>query len=424
MIEIKDSQPQTVIPGGGPGAGYVSKTAIGIILTFFCLLALGLLGFLVGYWPDSEPTPASTSVTAIKPSSTGKPTPADTSHTQTTDNGTAQTTDNTTTDNMPTTTGGSKGTKPADNKSNQVKGKNAQPAVQPLASPPEAGIKITGISPTSSDPKGGTLALISGSEFPNTVTVQFGESQASEVAVISKELIRVKVPAHAVGVVDVTVKDNGKTTDLAQGFTYRDSLTQHSVLLLVLLAGALGGTLYSLVSLSWYIGNREFKWSWVPSYLVRPLTAAALACIFFLTLVTGVWTDQTGKNQLWIVGLSALVGLFSKQGYEKLKAIFEAVLTPAPKGADTPKTVPAGGLGIDKSSGRAAGGDIVQITGSGFTAATTVQFDTVAATSVRVDSPTVLHVAVPPHAPGQVNVTVTNPGTPPEIRTVKYTYTP
>src|SRR5205085_11013356 len=133
------------------------------------------------------------------------------------------------------------------------------------------------------------------------------------------------------------------------GFAYRDSLTQRSVLLLVLLAGALGGTLYSLVSLSWYIGNREFKWSWVPSYIVRPLTAASLACIFFLTLVTGVWTDQTGTNQLWMLRLTALVGLSSKQGYEKLKAIFEPVPTPAPKGADTPKTIPAGGLAIGES---------------------------------------------------------------------------
>ena len=422
---MDNEQPQTVIPGNGPGEEYVGKTGMWIILAVFCLLAFGLLGFLVGLWPDPEPASDRTPAATVKPSSAGKPSPTNTAPTQTSDNAPPQTTDNTATDTTTTdntntgntTTGNTTTGKRDSNLTNSMTSRTTDTKGS------EAGFKITSISPASSDPKGGALALISGSGFPNTVTVEFGESQATEVTVVNNELIRLKVPNHDVGVVNVTVRGDGKTAELAQGFTYRESLTQRYILLLVLLAGALGGTLYSLISLSWYIGNREFKWSWVPSYFVRPLTAASLACIFFLTLVTGVWTDQSGKGRLWIVGFAALVGLFSKQGYEKLKAIFEAVLTPAPKGADTPKTVPVGGLGIDTSSGPAAGGGIVQITGSGFTAATTVQFDTVSATSIRVDSPTVLHVVVPPHAPGQVNITVTNPGTPPLIRTVKYTYT-
>jgi hypothetical protein len=100
--------------------------------------------------------------------------------------------------------------------------------------------------------------------------------------------------------------------------------------------------------------------------------------------------------------------------------IFEALFAPAPKGADSVKTAPAGTLSIDKSSGQQ--GDVVQITGSGFTAATTVRFDAVAA-AVIVKNPTVLSVTVPPHSPGQVDVTVTNPGNPPEIHTLKFTYT-
>jgi hypothetical protein len=420
---MSDTQPQTVVPGDGPGADYVSKTAIWIILTSFCLIAITLLVLLVVFWPDPDSAPATASVAAVQSSSSEKPAP-DTQPTQTTagatsDNATMEnatsnnaTSDQTTSDKTapakkpPQTPGKKNPNKPADNK------------------PAETGLKVTSISPASSGPTGGTLALISGSGFANGATVKFGESPATDVAVVCKELIRVKVPAHPAGVVDVIVKIDGNTTDLTQGFAYRDALRQSDILLLVLLAGALGGTLYSLISLSWYIGNRELKWSWVPSYVTRPFTAAALACIFFLTLVTGVWTDPTGKGQLWIIGLSALVGLFSKQAYEKLKAIFEAALTSAPKGADQVKTVPAGGLGIDKSSGPAAGGDTVQITGSGFTAATTVRFDTLAATSVNVNSSTVLQAVAPPHAAGQVDIIVTNPGVPPEVRTVKYTYTP
>jgi len=415
---MSNEQPQTVIPGDGPGGEYVSRTGIWILLACFCVVALGLLSSLFALWPDSEPASPPASAAAAKPPSPERSPSTATTSDLTTDNTTAQTTDNTTTDNAtpgnPTAGNATQAKKDA-----KTGGGTPSPTNKKDS---EAGFKITSISPAAGDPKGGALALISGSGFPGTVTVNFGEVPATEVAVVCNELIRVKVPAHAAGVVDVTVKGGGKTEELTQGFSYRDSLRERSVLLLVLLAGALGGTLYSLISLAWYIGNRELKWSWVPSYIVRPFTAAALACIFFLTLVTGVWTDQTGKGQLWIVGLAALVGLFSRQGYEKLKAIFEAVLAPAPKGADTPKTAPAGGLGINPSSGPAAGGNIVQITGSGFTAATTVQFDTTAATSIHLNSPTALHVVAPQHALGQVNVTVTNPGNPPEVRTVKYTY--
>ncbi len=400
---MNDTQPQppTVIPGDGPGAEYVSRRGIWIILIIFCIVALGLLGSLVVLWPGPDSTPAPTSVAVVQPPATEKP-PTDTSSRQTTD---IQTTDLTSSDL----------TKPT----HTDKSKPGTPTFPSTGKPTGAGFKITSISPAFDDPKGGTLALISGSDFPNTVTVRFGEAQATEVAVVCKELIRVKVPAHAAGVVDVTVKGDSETTDLAQGFAYRDSLSQRSILLLVLLAGALGGTLYSLISLPWYVGNRELKWSWVPSYLARPFTAAALAGIFFLILATGVWTGVTGTGQLWIVGFAALVGLFSKEGYQRLKMIFEALFAPAPKGADSVKTAPAGTLVIDKSSGQQ--GDIVQITGSGFTAATTVRFDAAAA-AVIVKSPTVLSVTVPPHVPGQVDVTVTNPGNPPEIHTLKFTY--
>jgi hypothetical protein len=324
---MNDAQPQTVIPGDGPGAEYVSRRGIWIILIAFCLVALGLLGSLVVLWPDPDSAPAPKPVAAASTEklSTGTPS-AQTSDSQTSDN---QTPDHQTSDNQ----------------------------TSDQAAPSPRTPKVTNPSGNPANSEGNKPSVV-------------------------------KIP-------------------------------QWSVLLLVLLAGALGGTLYSLISLPWYVGNRELKWSWVPSYLVRPFTSAALAGIFFLILATGVWNGVTGSGQLWIIGFSALVGLFSKEGYQRLKMIFEALFAPAPKGADSVKTAPAGTLVIDKSSGQQ--GDIVQITGSGFTAATTVRFDAVAA-AVIVKSSTVLSVTVPPHSPGQVDVTVTNPGNPPEIHTLKFTY--
>src|SRR5439155_622747 len=40
--------------------------------------------------------------------------------------------------------------------------------------------------------------------------------------------------------------------------------------LTVALSGALGGLIHTIRSLSWYVGNRDFRWSWVPFNLMLP----------------------------------------------------------------------------------------------------------------------------------------------------------
>jgi hypothetical protein len=356
---------QTVVAGGGPGAAYVNRAWILLILAILCLLGLLFLGLLVWTWPNCDlgicPAPAKTK---------------------------AQT-----------------------------------PAA---AMPPSTGLEVSDVSPSSGEIEGNTLVFISGSGFANPATVKFDENAATEVKVVSPSLIRAKTPAHADGVVDVSVASDAKSASFRRGFTYQSSSSQRCILILVLLAGALGGTLHSIRSIVWYVGNRDLRRSWVPMYFFRPLTGAALACIFFLAFVSGVWTPQSGSGRLWIVGVAALVGLFSAQGYEKLKKVFEALLTAVPPAADAPKTVPTTGApALDPASGPA--GTLVKITGSGFTAATTVLFGTVAATSIRVDNPTTLFAVAPAQPPGQaagpVDVTVTSPGNPPGVQTHRYTYT-
>jgi hypothetical protein len=63
--------------------------------------------------------------------------------------------------------------------------------------------------------------------------------------------------------------------------------------------------------------------------------------------------------------------------------------------------------GISPASGAAAGGDTVTVTGTGFTAASSVQFGSVPATDLNVASDTQLTVtSPPPNASGAVDVTV------------------
>lgn len=64
---------------------------------------------------------------------------------------------------------------------------------------------------------------------------------------------------------------------------------------------------------------------------------------------------------------------------------------------------------VDPAIGDTAGGDTVEITGSGFDADVQVVFDHIFPLSVVWNSPTSITVVIPPHAPGLVDVTVTNP---------------
>jgi hypothetical protein len=49
------------------------------------------------------------------------------------------------------------------------------------------------------------------------------------------------------------------------------------LLLIVALAGALGGQVRSLRSLAWYVGNRILRRSWLILYILTPLVGATLA---------------------------------------------------------------------------------------------------------------------------------------------------
>lgn len=105
----------------------------------------------------------------------------------------------------------------------------------------------------------------------------------------------------------------------------------------VAVAGALGGLIHTLRSLSWYVGNRHLRWSWLPFYLFLPLVGATLATVFYLTLRGGLFSSSTTTAQVNAYGFSAvgaLSGLFSEQATEKLRTVFTALFTDAKQGQD------------------------------------------------------------------------------------------
>jgi hypothetical protein len=162
---------------------------------------------------------------------------------------------------------------------------------------------------------------------------------------------------------------------------------------IVLLAGSLGGMVHTLRSLYWYVGNRNLRYSWLLMYVTLPITGAALALIAYVVLRGGLTTTFASSQDISPFGMAAvaaLVGLFSRETAEKLRAVFETLLAPAEKGKD--QAVPVQVERIKPATG-AVGSDLT-ITGTGLAAATAVQFGGVRA-APTVISDTELRVKVP-----------------------------
>jgi hypothetical protein len=109
------------------------------------------------------------------------------------------------------------------------------------------------------------------------------------------------------------------------------------LLLIVILAGALGNLVHTVRSVYWYVGNRSLKWSWLAKYILQPFAASALAVIFYVVVRGGFFSPQTtfeNTSPFGFAALAALVGLFSEQAVLKLKTVAETVFQPPAPGAD------------------------------------------------------------------------------------------
>ena len=113
------------------------------------------------------------------------------------------------------------------------------------------------------------------------------------------------------------------------------------LLLIVILAGALGSLVHTVRSVYWYVGNRSLKWSWLVKYVLQPFAGSALAVIFYVVVRGGFFSPQTtfeNTSPFGFAALAALVGLFSEQAVLKLKKVAETVLeSPAPGADATPQ---------------------------------------------------------------------------------------
>ncbi len=195
------------------------------------------------------------------------------------------------------------------------------------------------------------------------------------------------------------------------------------LILLVLLAGAIGSYVHATSSLVDYLGNRTLVSSWVWWYLLRPFIGMMLALIFYFGFRGGFITggvNQGGEgaanfiNPFGIAALGGLVGMFSKVAADKLNEVFVTLFRPASGQGDAKRgdklsdsfTPNIGSL--SPNTGPTAGGTPVTLTGTGFMTGAVVTFGGAAATAVVVAGPTSITAITPARPAGPVNVEVAN----------------
>lgn len=105
------------------------------------------------------------------------------------------------------------------------------------------------------------------------------------------------------------------------------------LLILVLLAGALGSYIHAVQSFASYVGNARFKATWTWWYILRvPMGSALAVFVYFVVrgglLAAGTATASGAANDLNLFGImsfSGLAGLFSKQAADKLAEVFDTL---------------------------------------------------------------------------------------------------
>jgi len=110
------------------------------------------------------------------------------------------------------------------------------------------------------------------------------------------------------------------------------------LLLIVMLAGALGSLVHALRSFCWYVGNRNLVRSWLAMFILLPLVGTTLAVVFYFVVRGGFFSPQASfkdTSPFGFAALAGLIGMFSQQAVLKLKEVAETMLTRPKEGQDS-----------------------------------------------------------------------------------------
>ena len=184
------------------------------------------------------------------------------------------------------------------------------------------------------------------------------------------------------------------------------------LLLLVVLASAVGSFVHVATSFANYAGRNRFETSWVTWYVLRCPIGAALATVFYFVVRAGFFSGDAPSSAVNVYGVAAVagfVGLFSRQATDKLRELFDTLFKTDGAEADVDPV-----LGSVAPNPVTVGDEPVHLTltGSGFVRLSEVR---VGGRALPVTSvgPTQLTVEVPAddlRGRPFVDVSVLNPG--------------
>jgi hypothetical protein len=106
--------------------------------------------------------------------------------------------------------------------------------------------------------------------------------------------------------------------------------------LIVALGGAIGGLTHTIRSVSWYVGNRQLRWSWLLFNLMLPVVGALAGTVFYVVLRAGLFSSTAAGavSPFGFTTVAVLAGLFSEQAMEKLRQIATQLFSEQPVGQD------------------------------------------------------------------------------------------
>jgi hypothetical protein len=245
---------------------------------------------------------------------------------------------------------------------------------------------VSGISPTFGLTGGGTSITIIGSDFVSGATVTIGGSAATGVAVVDPTTIIATTPAGTVGTATVTVTNpDTQSGSCINCFTYGVPLPAPTVSAISPTSGpATGGTAITISGTDFISGATV------------TIGGGAASGVTFISASTITAITPVGSAGAVTVSVTNP----DTQSGSCTNCFTYVVVLAAP-------TVTA----ITPTSGPAAGGTAITISGSGFIAGATVTIGGSAASGVTVVSPTTMTAITPPGAAGAATLTVTNPDT-------------
>lgn len=232
-------------------------------------------------------------------------------------------------------------------------------------------------TPISGSTAGGTAVTLTGTGFLTGATVFFGSDAATTVTLVSSTELTATTPAHAVGVVSITVRNLDNQSALLPR-AYRFVAPPSVASLSPDTGDVAGGTVVHITGAGFNAGTTV-------SFGGTAATQVALNSSTEIDAVTPAHMPGVVDVVVSAAGASAtLTGAFTyTRGAPTLTAVAPA-------------------------SGPTAGGTLLTLTGTGFAPGATISVGGSAATDVVIVSNVLARAVAPAHAAGAVDVVLTN----------------